>query len=388
MAGVPARQRDHARDPVRVQRRRRRGVELPHDEDRGRTLGRDGVLGRAGSGQCGEHPLPHAADVLGARPQVGVVHRLELSAQRGEPVLPRRGRGRAGGDAGGDRLDQAGVDEQGLVGLEDGAHRAGAPGGGTAQCGQLGECAGDGRVRAPLLLGRPARPVAGEVDRAAPHHRRAEGDVAARSGGGRHGHDRRTGRPGGRRGRLVGGPVAPGVRGQRPHRLGQRLGAGSGRLEAQPVALPDGERHEPGEAAGVDRTAARAQVRDHGGRVGGPHEPDQPGGRARVQAVRGVHGQLGDDLGCRGRRRRARRRRVRRLPQVIQLGGQSAAGLLEHRVQRRAGRGRHHGGDQPLDERSGRQAHPLGDVGRHELPRHLRAEHGAAEVEEHQHAVR
>jgi hypothetical protein len=73
---------------------------------------------------------------------------------------------------------------------------------------------------------------------------------------------------------------------------------------------------------------------------------------------------------------------------VIQLGGQSAAGLLEHRVQRRAGRRRHHGRDQSLDERRGRQAHPLGDVGRHELPRHLRAEHGAAEVEEHEHAVR
>jgi hypothetical protein len=74
--------------------------------------------------------------------------------------------------------------------------------------------------------------------------------------------------------------------------------------------------------------------------------------------------------------------------EVVLFAGQPQHGLVGYRVDRRTGGGQHDCRDQSFDERRARHDDASGDIGLEELQRHLGTQDGAAEVEQHQDAVR
>ena len=164
---------------------------------------------------------------------------------------------------------------------------------------------------------------------------------------------------------------------------GERLGGlGAARSQQDRVALPDRERDQGAEAAGVGRAAAGGLVGDRDGRVEPARGLDEAGRRAGVQAEAVGHFEpeleAAVDLRCSGDLRNLVDPELRRLH--AQRGARLAGHLLERGAGPRAGGGRH----RPLHDRrlAQQHAHVVDHLGRH-----LRAHHRAPEVHQHEHAV-
>jgi hypothetical protein len=153
------------------------------------------------------------------------------------------------------------------------------------------------------------------------------------------------------------------------------------------VPLADAERDECAEAAGVGGPAPGRLVGHADGGVerrDGGHEARR---RPRVEAER-----VADRQPCLLallRRRRVRsRRRLRLDAELRRLHAQRRARLRRDLLERRAGTGARGGGHSTLDERCLAQQHALRALAGDHLARHLRAHDGAAQIHQHEHAVR
>ena len=346
-------------------------VELVDDEDV-RRAGRR-LVGRAH--QNLQNLTLETAYVLAALPQVRVGQGVEIRSDCAEARSYGIDGRCAGRRVSCQSLCQVGVTQQSFLGLEDPALWADRYGQPSQGRGHRRDC----RLEAGLLVFGSAGGVPPGVDVAAPHQRRADHYLTPGT--------RRICRSCRRRSsRLL--RLAEVCSGQGEEPLTRRPGVRAGERCRQGVALQQPESCDFAHAARGGRSLVERGVAKQYGRVESPEARHERCRGSSVQTMRIPYDNLGrraldrhwfsglSRLGC-----------SRLDTQVLGLRRETSLGLSGNLGERGARTGGHHRGDKPFDERSGRYPYPLRRRGVDELQRHLRRQHSAAEVEQHQHTV-
>ena len=188
---------------------------------------------------------------------------------------------------------------------------------------------------------------------------------------------------------VVRGLVEAAIR-ERPDGIDRERGLRSPGHHLDPLPDRDPERGDGVEAARAHGSSAGRDVRHaHVGieGAGGPHEPR---GRTSVEPVGEVDHDPESHLrpgGLVRRRQRARLRSLRPDSEVRRLARQSAERLLGHLVQRAAELRGDGGRNRAFDDRRARESHLPATIRIEELERHLRGQHRAPQIHQHEDPV-